>query len=477
MGSSNRDDSAELDRSPVLCEHRFARSHTDIGCSTTSMESFEFSRTASEISTLSEPADEHMTSCEASPMGWSMARFMVQTPAILAKLGVKQQDRLPRGKLEEKEVPSSVLDMMKERFSKLLLGEDMSGGGKGVSTAVAISNAITNLYATIFGQFWKLEPLAAEKKSMWRREMDWLLSVCDYIVEFLPSVQNLPDGTTLEVMGSRLRTDIYINLPALQKLDTMLLEILESFRDVEFWYVEEGDRSPQAHMMRSFRRVIHRNDEKWWLPFPCVPPSGLLEKSRKRLRQKRACAHQIHKAAMAINSSILAEMEVPDSYLAALPKSGKASIGDSVYRNMSATNQYSPDYLIDCLEIPSEHEALEFADRVEASMHIWRRKASLHHSKSSWGIVKDLMVDGDKNATLANRAENLLQCLKQRYSELSQTTLDTCKIQYNKDVGQAILESYSRVLESLAFNIVSRIDDVLFVDGSVKNLHNDATAS
>ena len=35
--------------------------------------------------------------------------------------------------------------MMKERFSKLLLGEDMSGSGKGVGTALAISNAITNL--------------------------------------------------------------------------------------------------------------------------------------------------------------------------------------------------------------------------------------------------------------------------------------------------------------------------------------------
>ena len=34
---------------------------------------------------------------------------------------------------------------MKERFSKLLLGEDMSGSGKGVCTALAISNAITNL--------------------------------------------------------------------------------------------------------------------------------------------------------------------------------------------------------------------------------------------------------------------------------------------------------------------------------------------
>lgn len=37
------------------------------------------------------------------------------------------------------------LELMKERFAKLLLGEDMSGGGKGVCTALAISNAITNL--------------------------------------------------------------------------------------------------------------------------------------------------------------------------------------------------------------------------------------------------------------------------------------------------------------------------------------------
>lgn len=37
------------------------------------------------------------------------------------------------------------VELMKERFVKLLLGEDMSGGGKGVSSALALSNAITNL--------------------------------------------------------------------------------------------------------------------------------------------------------------------------------------------------------------------------------------------------------------------------------------------------------------------------------------------
>lgn len=40
---------------------------------------------------------------------------------------------------------SEDMEMMKERFAKLLLGEDMSGGGKGVSSALALSNAITNL--------------------------------------------------------------------------------------------------------------------------------------------------------------------------------------------------------------------------------------------------------------------------------------------------------------------------------------------
>lgn len=42
------------------------------------------------------------------------------------------------------------MEQMKEKFSKLLLGEDMSGGGKGVSSALALSNAITNLAGDLF---------------------------------------------------------------------------------------------------------------------------------------------------------------------------------------------------------------------------------------------------------------------------------------------------------------------------------------
>jgi len=102
---------------------------------------------------------------------------------------------------------------------------------------------------------------------------------------------------------------------------------------------------------------------------------------------------------------------------------------------MHTADKFSPDNLLDCLNISSEHEALELADRVEASMYTWRRKACLSHSISSWRKVKDMMSDTnriDKNYLLAERAETLLFCLKQRFPELSQTSLDTCKIQYNR---------------------------------------------
>ena len=39
---------------------------------------------------------------------------------------------------------------------------------------------------------------------------------------------------------------------------------------------------------------------------------------------------------------------------------------------------------------------------------------------------------------------------------------------YLQDVGQSILEIYSRVLESLAYNVIARIDVLIFVDDTVK---------
>jgi hypothetical protein len=54
--------------------------------------------------------------------------------------------------------------------------------------------------ATVFGTCHRLQPLPPEKKAMWNREMDCLLSICEYIVEFSPKVQAMPDGSTHDVI-------------------------------------------------------------------------------------------------------------------------------------------------------------------------------------------------------------------------------------------------------------------------------------
>ncbi|ESQ53082.1 hypothetical protein EUTSA_v10024857mg [Eutrema salsugineum] len=311
---------------------------------------------------------------------------------------------------------------------------------------------------------------------MWRREVEWLLCVSDSIVELIPSIQQFPGGGTYEIMETRPRSDLYANLPALRKLDAMLIDMLDAFSDTEFWYTDRGIVLGEC-AYNSPASV--RQEDKWWLPCPKVPPNGLSQETRKKLQQCRDFANQILKAALAINSGVLAEMEIPDPYLEALPKSGKECLGEIIYHYLTA-DKFSPECLLDCLDLSTEHQTLEIANRVEAAVHVWRqkngRRRKQHKKKqaklklSSWsGKVKGLVNDTtDRNDFLVQRAETLLQSLRIRFPGLPQTTLDMNKIQYNKDVGQAILESYSRVMESMAFNITARIDDVLYVDDAMR---------
>lgn len=41
--------------------------------------------------------------------------------------------------------------------------------------------------------------MAYDRKMRWRREIDWLLSVTDHIVEVVPYIQTSNDGTQKEV--------------------------------------------------------------------------------------------------------------------------------------------------------------------------------------------------------------------------------------------------------------------------------------
>ncbi|PSS17927.1 Rop guanine nucleotide exchange factor like [Actinidia chinensis var. chinensis] len=349
-------------------------------------------------------------------------------------------------------------ELMKERFAKLLLGEDMSGGGKGVSSALALSNAITNVAASVFGEQKRLEPMAPERRARWRKEIDWLLSVTDHIVEMVPSKQISKDGTNMEIMTTRQRTDLHMNIPALRKLDAMLIDCLDNFKDQnEFSYVSKDEESEKGKSKRQ--------DDKWWIPTPKVPPNGLSEVTKKWLQFQKDSVNQVLKAAMAINAQVLSEMAIPENYIDSLPKNGRASLGDSIYKSITGGDYFDPNHFLSTMDLSSEHKILDLKNRIEASVVIWKRKMNAKDGKSSWSSAVSL----EKRELFEDRAETALLIIKQRFPGLPQSTLDISKIQYNGDVGHAVLESYSRILESLAYTVISRIEDVLHADSLAQN--------
>ncbi|CAK9145367.1 unnamed protein product [Ilex paraguariensis] len=102
-------------------------------------------------------------------------------------------------------------------------------------------------------------PSAQQMRAMWCREMEWLLYVSDSMVELMPSIQQFPRGGTYEVMATRSWLDLHINLP--------------------------------YPLGMSSGRPSIRQEEKWWLPNPKVPPKGLSVDARKRLQQRRDCTN------------------------------------------------------------------------------------------------------------------------------------------------------------------------------------------
>ncbi|XP_010925866.1 rho guanine nucleotide exchange factor 8 [Elaeis guineensis] len=388
---------------------------------------------------------------DGQQIGWALDRSPSNAPK--SRLGKGGRDGMP-----------SDMELMKERFAKLLLGEDMSGGGKGVSSALALSNAITNLAASVFGEQWRLEPMSAERKARWHREIDWLLSVTDHIVEFVPSQQTSKDGSHMEIMVTQQRKDLLMNIPALRKLDAMLIGYLDNFKDQkEFWYVSrDADESEKGN--------AKRKDDKWWLPTVKVPPDGLSEVSKRWLLFQKDSVNQVLKAAMAINAQVLMEMEVPEVYIESLPKNGRSSLGDAIYKSITV-EVFDPEEFLASMDLSTEHKVLDLKNRIEASIIIWKRKMHNKDGKSSWGSAVSL----EKREQFEERAETILHLIKQRFPGIPQSALDISKIQYNRDVGQSILECYSRVLESLAFTVMSRIEDVLYADSVARDpSHKDS---
>ncbi|XP_039029963.1 rop guanine nucleotide exchange factor 14-like [Hibiscus syriacus] len=423
------------------------------------------SRTSQGDGCASDSMDDDFSSCSSSKdaFGSFSSKWMKRDEQGLDELDLSESPK----HFYVKEKPAypiqfSDVEIMKENFAKLLLGEDITGGRKGVSTALALSNAIINLAGKFFlGELWKLEPLAEERKNKWRREMDWLLSPTNYMVELVPAKQNGANGGTMEIMTPKARADIHMNLPALQKLDSMLIETLESMVNTEFCYAEVESKAKG----RSKRAG---ECKRWWLPLPQVPKTGLSDTEKKKLQCKGKVVYQVFKAARSINENVLLEMPIPSMIRDALPKSGKASLGDELYKVLTLESS-SVEEMFVSLNLKSENNALEAINRLEAAVFAWKGRLTEQASgkspvRKSWSFIKDPLSEIDKMEQLVDRAESLLQHIKTAYPNLPQTFLDATKIQYGKDVGHLILEAYSRVLKNLAFSIMSRMGEILQED-------------
>ncbi|KAL9665652.1 hypothetical protein QQ045_021073 [Rhodiola kirilowii] len=129
------------------------------------------------------------------------------------------------------------------------------------------------------------------------------------------------------------------------------------------------------------------------------------------LQFQKDSANQVIKAAMAINAQVLSEMVIPENYIESLPKNGRALV--------------------------LETQSTRFAKR---------RGNCLKRGQKPY-------------------------CVFSISGFLAFLSLHSTSAKYNRirDVGQAILESYSRILESLAFKVISRIEDVQHADSLAQN--------
>ncbi|GKC66338.1 Rho guanine nucleotide exchange factor 8-like protein [Tanacetum coccineum] len=137
---------------------------------------------------------------------------------------------------------------------------------------------------------------------------------------------------------------------------------------------------------------VQRND-KWWLPTVKVPPERLSEESRKWMQYQKDCVNQVLKASMAINAEILAEVEIPENYIENLPKNGRESLGDAIYKNITV-EFFDPGQFMSTMDLSSDINVLDLKNKIEASIVIWKSKM---HQKDSKCLLEFVYL-GEKRA-------------------------------------------------------------------------------
>jgi len=352
------------------------------------------------------------------------------------------------------------------------------------SNALQLSHAIVNLHAGTFGEFKRLEPLPAQAATRWSMEIDFLLSPCEQIVVRTPVRRTLPDGTSVEVLESRLRADIGEHLPRLRSLDHAIREMLRSFRELSgvLHYESTATRGPD-----------------WWIERPRVPTEGLSPGIRALLQRSFAEAQDIQRVARSINEQVLRSIPCPTreyscscfgydlseltSAWSLTPRRRplirvREVLGPDLYEAVTknaafsavayartAVLRLSSDAVLPLgVDADAQNAKLtQLVERLERAEFVYRLKIDRLNQASRFGIPwrREKL---ERCYAARRRCERGAHALREIFTGVGHTTRDQCAIRYNTDVGTAILEAYARVLEHRAAAIGKRIRLVLEAD-------------
>ena len=346
---------------------------------------------------------------------------------------------------------------MKEKLGMFMLGGDMSGGQAGTHAALTLSNAITNLSVGCWGAVAVLEPLPAVNLAKWRKEINWYTTPLSQIIVKETGTKTIADGSEIEVVVDVVRDDIRTQLPRLRELDEQMQAVFLRFADVE-WEYRKLTQDEQAKMAA-----------QWWKKVPHLPGGKKLSDDWTR---QLGCivmfASEQLRLCRAVNDACIARMVVPEAYLEKLPKNAGDVLSKSLHRalNKDKIDPYSvlsgEGFDLDGGDF-DKLSLMETLNGLERAALVWERKAA--ESDREKGKMGFLGGDKTKKDMAAMKAHAVIEAVKEKLPGLGQTQLEQEKMTNNRDVGSAVLEAFSRVLESRASMVRDMCMDVLRVAG------------
>ena len=267
-----------------------------------------------------------------------------------------------------------------------------------------------------------------------------------------------------------LREDVRNDLPKLKEIDDEQQALYARFLDVQWEYVKP--KAPSAGSSAP--------PGQWWKKVAKMKGgvgATLSDHWVKELSCIVSWAFESLSICRKVNDACIGRMETPEAFLEALPKHAKQlAMGDAMRKALEKGEKAQSElYSLDGVFAILQKDGIEPSDKLnlrevlstlEKAALVWERK----EKDDEEGHHHHLLPVGHSHHHHAEKAANARQVIKavrQAQPGLGQTQLETAKLANNRDVGAAVLEAYSRVLESRLAGMRDLAEEILTASGYV----------